>query len=225
MRFGGSEICRARIVFSTKGREGTGATPFLSAKGREGARRKPFFTKDLEGVRSKPFSTKGREEHLLSAKGREGARRTPFIREGPRRGAKNTFYPRRAAKGREEHLYPRRAAKEREEPFIREVAKEREEHLLSAKGREGARRNTLNPFYARRAALALYRCTSSGSFVRSVMDTTGLQRRWRMAAARVLEGALRGIPPHKGGRLRPTARNCSDQWSVISDWVIGWGWL
>ena len=28
-------------------------------------------------------------------------------------------------------------------------------------------------------------------------------------------GVAGAEPPHKGGRLRPTAQNCSSQWSVI----------
>ncbi len=32
-----------------------------------------------------------------------------------------------------------------------------------------------------------------------------------------LEGGVAGAQPlHKGGRLRPTAQNCSDQWLVVS---------
>ena len=35
----------------------------------------------------------------------------------------------------------------------------------------------------------------------------------------VLEGGVAGAQPlHKGGRLRPTAQNCSGQWSVVSGW-------
>ena len=59
---------------------------------------------------------------------------------GPRRGAKNTFDPRRATEGHGEHLFdPRRTRRDAENTFFcpRRHAKGHGEHLhLSAKGRE-----------------------------------------------------------------------------------------
>jgi len=45
--------------------------------------------------------------------------------------------------------------------------------------------------------------------------TAGMRRHGRLAM--VLEGGVAGAQPlHKGGRLRPTAQNCSGQWLVVS---------
>ena len=75
----------------------------------------------------------------------EGHRENTFIHEGPRRTTKNTFYPRRDAKGREEHLFihegPRRATKNTFYP-----RRDAKNTFLSTKGHEGPLRT---PFFGR----------------------------------------------------------------------------
>ena len=74
-----------------------------------------------------------------------------LIREGTRRGEKNTFLSTKGHEGpRRTPFCPRRATKDREEhPFVHEGPRRGEKNtFLSAKGREGARRT---PFCPRRA--------------------------------------------------------------------------